>query len=114
MNPGIKRNQYHLKIIKKDLTYKTSNSVSEIAEEIDVSMQKYMKAIAGKLPDEHEYTRLCMYQVILKVVARTSTRMFVGYPLCHNEEYLDAILAYVMFLFPTVEIMKVIPNILRP
>lgn len=114
MNLGVKRNTYHVKIIKKDLTYKTSNSVSEIAEEIDVSMNKYMQKMAGTVPNEHEYTRLCMYQVILKVVARTTGKMFVGYPLCHNEEYLDAILAYVMYLFPTVEFMKVVPNILRP
>ncbi|KAI3390252.1 hypothetical protein diail_10859, partial [Diaporthe ilicicola] len=51
---------------------------------------------------------------ILRVVARVSTRIFMGEELCRNEEWLHASAMYAQTVFHAVEILRCYPPAVRP
>lgn len=52
--------------------------------------------------------------VILKIVARLTARLFIGFPLCRNDEWLSLNTLIVEDIFRTVVIMRLFPPILHP
>ena len=52
--------------------------------------------------------------VILRIVSRITARIFVGFPLCRNEEWLSLNTIIVEEIFRTVVIMRLFPSFLHP
>ena len=60
------------------------------------------------------YHEMAVYNTILKAVARISARMFVGLPLCRNEEWLDISVHYTENVFKTVMALRMFPKFFHP
>ncbi|KAF3931956.1 hypothetical protein ABW20_dc0101826 [Dactylellina cionopaga] len=104
---------FHIPIIRKDLTAKLASVTPAIVEELDLSFRHYIPQLATK-PDEKGWQTVTMYDLILKVVARTSHRVFIGEELCREEEYLDASIKYAIGVFPTSMLLNCFPKWLWP
>ncbi|KAF3927466.1 hypothetical protein ABW21_db0208738 [Orbilia brochopaga] len=103
---------FHVGVIRKDLTARLAAVTPAIVEELDLAFKHYIPKIATA-PDQKGWREVTMYDLILKVVARTSHRVFLGEELCREEEYLDASIKYAIWVFPTGMIINCFPKFLH-
>ena len=61
-----------------------------------------------------EPTEINIYEILLRLVARVSARIFVGNPMCRNEEWLKASIQYTENVFLTALLLRMVPPLLRP
>ena len=54
------------------------------------------------------------YHTILSIVARISARVFIGFPLCRSEKWLEISTQFTENLFVTVTLMRLFPSWLHP
>lgn len=86
--------------IRKDLTRNTGSVLEELQKEAEF-------AIPYKLGPCNEWTELPMYATAVRIIAALSGRVFVGYPLCRNEEWIEAIMNFTIASFAaSVPILK--------
>lgn len=65
-------------------------------------------------PQADTWVKVDLNDVILKIVSRLTARLFVGFPLCRNDEWLSINTLIVEDIFRTVVIMRLFPPILHP
>lgn len=68
--------------IKIDLNRNLGNFVEHVEQEIT-------HCFKTQLPPCDEWTPIDLHEKLLRVVAQASARIFVGYPMCRNEEWLE-------------------------
>ena len=61
-----------------------------------------------------EWRSVQIFTTILRTVTRTSSRVFVGLPLCRNEDWLIVAMRYTGDVFRTVDKLTSIPKLIRP
>lgn len=76
LDPAIASNPIHEIIIRRDLTRSLGTLIPEIDEELNVGVDDCW----GK--DTENWNDVGLFTTMMKVVARTSNRVFVGLPLC--------------------------------
>ncbi|KAI0800577.1 cytochrome P450 [Fomes fomentarius] len=79
---------YHIGVIRNQLTRALPLVLPEIIDELDVAMPTYLP-LKGD-----EWVTVTMVSTLQKVVARISSRVFVGLPLCRNRDYLDIVVNF--------------------
>ncbi|KAK7743893.1 hypothetical protein SLS53_003915 [Cytospora paraplurivora] len=79
----------------------------DISEEADL-------ALGELLGDKEEWTTLTLKPLILELVARLSSRLFVGTELCRNEEWLQLARNYTLTAFAAGRALRTRPLALRP
>ncbi|MCJ1462695.1 hypothetical protein MMC07_001298 [Pseudocyphellaria aurata] len=94
-------------VVKDALTANLVQITSHIQEELDF-------AIDTEIPQSQDYTEVTLRHVLLRLVARTSSRAFVGVPLCRNEEWLKTSIEYTENLMKVVVALRLFPPILHP
>ncbi|KZO94410.1 cytochrome P450 [Calocera viscosa TUFC12733] len=73
---------WHHSVVRKQMTQNLGAKFPEIYDEISQAFEDELKAA-----DSGEWTPIHAYDVILHVVCRASNRLFVGLPLCRDEEF---------------------------
>ncbi|KAI0390732.1 cytochrome P450 [Xylariaceae sp. FL0594] len=68
--------------IKIDLNRNLGNFVGDVEREVAYSFET-------RFPPCDEWTPIDLHEGLLRVVAQASARIFVGYPLCRSEEWLE-------------------------
>ncbi|KAI0459174.1 cytochrome P450 [Xylaria acuta] len=68
--------------IKIDLNRNLGNFVGDVEREV-------AHCFKTQFPPCHEWTSLDLHEMLLRVVAQASARIFVGYPMCRDEEWLE-------------------------
>ncbi|EWC44175.1 hypothetical protein DRE_07000 [Drechslerella stenobrocha 248] len=109
----IESDLFHVGMIRKDLTARLAAFTPAIVEELDLAFKHYTPKIAGQ-PGEKGWQKVVMYDLILKIVARTSHRVFIGEELCREEEYLDLSIKYAITILPTAMLLNCFPKFLWP
>ncbi len=61
-----------------------------------------------------ESTEINIYNILLRVVARVSARIFIGMPMCRNEEWLKTSIQYTENVFLTALLLRMVLPRLRP
>lgn len=61
-----------------------------------------------------DWAQVEIFDVLLKLVARTSARVFVGEPACHNEAWLEASTKYTEQSTITVSMLRAMPKFAHP
>jgi len=61
-----------------------------------------------------EWRPVEIFNPILRTVSRTSSRVFVGLPLCRNEEWLTVAMRFTRDVYKTVNNLARIPKLIRP
>ncbi|KAI5816999.1 cytochrome P450 [Pyronema omphalodes] len=73
---------YHIEIILKNLTNRLSSILPEVFDELIESFEDNTNITSDWTPVDN-------FSVMLKCISRTTNRLFVGLPLCRNENYLN-------------------------
>ncbi|CAZ80769.1 unnamed protein product [Tuber melanosporum] len=106
LHPSIKYDTYHLKLIRTKLTQRLSIVLPEVMDELTLAWEESTNI--GK-----EWTKVRVWDVMLQIVARTINRMFVGVPLCRDQEYLDNVIQYTVKVVKAGAILDILPRIFR-
>ncbi|GIC94709.1 cytochrome P450 [Aspergillus udagawae] len=100
----------HTYVLQTELTPRLGNLIHIVKSELDF-------ALARELPSNltvDDWTPVCIYDVILRIVARISARIFVGLPTCRNEEWLNLSIHFTGDVFLTMAILRRFPRWMRP
>ncbi|KAJ4154107.1 hypothetical protein LMH87_010570 [Akanthomyces muscarius] len=94
-------------IVRKDLTKQLAKVTAPLADETSL-------ALSELLTDSPEWHEANVRQTILQLVARISSRVFLGDELCRNEDWLRVTKEYTVASFNAAEELRQWPYLLRP
>lgn len=97
---------YHIKVIQVNLTQKLSSILPDIVEEVTLAWQDNTNI-------GDEWSEINVWNVMLKVISRTANRMFVGLPLCRNQEFLDNLVEYATEVIKAGVVIDMTPRAFR-
>ncbi|KAL0574353.1 hypothetical protein V5O48_007595 [Marasmius crinis-equi] len=104
---ALRTDPYHVNIIRGTLTRSIGNRFPEVREEM-------MAAFKDEIPVTDEWTKVPMLQKTLRIVCRTSNRLFVGSALCRDEEWKAINIEYTAKVFLAGQRISVCPKIFQP
>ena len=107
-NPEIVRNPTHEHIVRTDLTRQLGSLTTEIMAELEAGFDETWGF------DTENWKRIGVFDNMMRIVARTSNRIFVGLPLCRNTTYLYYAICFAQAVPITAQIIRQIPSILQP
>lgn len=110
LDPDIARKNFQEIIIRRDLTRSVGNLIPEIEEELNLGADQYW----GN--DTKNWNDVGVFETMQRIVTRTSNRIFVGAPLCRNDDYLDNSCKYtqVCYFFRLVLLPSMEPELSKP
>jgi hypothetical protein len=92
--------------IKIDLTRNIARTLEGLQDEADFAIPSYIGAC-------EDWTTVVIYPQLLRIVALLSGRIFVGLPLCRNEEWLDTTIHYTLAAFTAVAAVRKLSPLTR-
>lgn len=64
--------------------------------------------------DTEDWKDVCVFENMMNIIARASNRVFVGLPLCRNEQYLKSMGAFAQDVNTSFILLRFVPKILEP
>ncbi|KAJ7445860.1 cytochrome P450 [Mycena latifolia] len=108
MGAEIEDDPYHHHTVRTTLTRNLGRCLPEVKDEI-------VCAFSDVLPLENDdWKPVTLLPSMMRIIARTTNRLFVGLPLCRNEAYLNISIAYTVAVFTRGAIINLFPPFLRP
>lgn len=104
---GLKDETFLQEVVRVKLTQSLGLITDDLVEETTDSLN----VTFGKNP---EWNRRFLRKDLLDVVARLSSRVFLGKELCRNKEWLEITKDYTVDSFMAANLLKLCPNIIRP
>ncbi|KAJ7652562.1 cytochrome P450, partial [Mycena rosella] len=104
----LKRNPYHVGVIRGSLTRNLGRCFPQVRDEIVHAFDEVL-ALNG-----NEWKRLHVLPSVMQVVARTSNRLFVGLPLCREQEYLELNINFTVAIIIRGQVISLLPKCLKP
>ncbi|OTA98873.1 hypothetical protein M426DRAFT_28032 [Hypoxylon sp. CI-4A] len=98
----------HPEIIQHQLTKKINTFADDIVEEANLCLGE----IWGK--DVEEWREVNVYDTMLALIARLSTRVFMGLPLCRDPGFLNASSGFIRKVAITAAAISLLPRFLKP
>ncbi|KAJ7185998.1 cytochrome P450 [Mycena filopes] len=108
MGREIAEHPYHHEAIRNALTRSLGRVLPEVMDEIVAAYDDVFASVGD------DWKNIILLPNIMRVVARASNRLFVGLPLCRNQEYLRISIAYTVSVFKRGRILGKFPRWLRP
>ncbi|KAH8686129.1 cytochrome P450 [Tricladium varicosporioides] len=108
LDPLMAQNPIHEGVVRRDLTRSLSGLIPEIVEELEGAISD------GWGSDTQRWNDVVVFETMMKVVARTSNRIFVGSPLCRNDEYLENAGAFSQDVPVAAGFLRLFPEFLKP
>ncbi|KAJ6459072.1 cytochrome P450 [Mycena sanguinolenta] len=108
MGSEIRDNPYHNHTVQTTLTRNLARCFPEVKDEIVCAFDDVLS-----LKDE-EWKPFAVFPSTMRVVARTTNRLFVGLPLCRNQAYLNISIGYTVAVFKRCHILSLFPRWIRP
>ncbi|KAI0425478.1 cytochrome P450 monooxygenase [Xylaria sp. FL1042] len=94
----------HTRMLQQKLTTSLSLIMPIMKNELDY-------ALNVELPkNDDEWVLVSVYDILLRLIARVSARVFIGYPDCRNEEWLSTSIHYTENVFITVMTLRMLPR----
>jgi hypothetical protein len=78
LDPSLARNPIHENTIRRELTRYLGSLIPQIEDELRVSVTECWGS------DTENWNEVGVFSTMIKIVARTSNRVFVGLPLCKH------------------------------
>ncbi|KAL5338170.1 cytochrome P450 [Aspergillus crustosus] len=100
----------HTQVLQTVLTPRLGSLIGDVKSELDF-------ALACELPSDlsaEDWTAVSVYNIILRLVARISARIFVGVPTCRDEEWLNLTIHFTENVFISMAILRRFPSWMRP
>ncbi|KAJ7878446.1 cytochrome P450 [Mycena leptocephala] len=108
MGRAIAEDPYHQQTIRTSLTRNLHTRFPDVRDEIICSFKDVLQ-LQGS-----EWTSLPVLPTTMSIVSRVSNRLFVGLPLCRNEEYLANNIRHTIDVVRSGTIISLFPEFLRP
>lgn len=102
------KDPYHEHVIHRNLARRLGPIVPEIWDELQHAMDETWGV------DTENWKDICIFENMMHVIARASNRMFLGLPLCRNEEYLRNMGYFAQDVITTMVCLRFTPRILKP
>ncbi|KAF5341335.1 hypothetical protein D9758_016165 [Tetrapyrgos nigripes] len=98
---------YHVNVVRNAVTRNLSARYSDVRDEI-------IAAFSEEIPVTDDWTSINAYDTILRIVCRTSNRLFVGLPLCRDPDWIDLNIQFTVRVNSIAAIINLFPDILKP
>lgn len=98
----------HEDVIRKYLTKKLPEVTSDTMEEVETALAELWGT------DTEEFQEVPILASVEKILARADNRVFVGLPLCRNDDYLSMTVKFATDVAINGMIINVLPRILKP
>ncbi|OCK81414.1 cytochrome P450 [Lepidopterella palustris CBS 459.81] len=63
---------------------------------------------------ENEWVAIRPYDVILRLIARAGSRVFIGIPVCRDEAWIDSSISFTSNIFETMALLRPFPGFMQP
>ncbi|KAH8092525.1 cytochrome P450 [Cristinia sonorae] len=107
LGPTIHTNGYHIPIIRTTLTRNLGALFPDVRDELAT-------AFTDIIPPTDEWTKVPALSTIMKVVCRTTNRIFVGLPLCRDPDYRELNIEFTVDVVKAAATINLFPHFLRP
>ncbi|KNZ80774.1 Ent-kaurene oxidase [Termitomyces sp. J132] len=107
MGPEVFYSSYHVEVVRSPLTRNLVARFPDVQDEIQSAFKEY-------IPQTEDWTAISALSTIRKIVSRSSNRLFVGLPLCRNDDYRDLNIEFAIDVLKTAQIINLFPNFLKP
>ncbi|OCL14250.1 putative cytochrome P450 [Glonium stellatum] len=97
----------HIRVLQAKLTPNLGKISDIIQDEADFGIET-------EVPKSEEWTEINIEGILQRLIARITARVFVGLPVCRDEEWLTASIDYTLNVFMTAFILRRFPTILHP
>ncbi|KXN88634.1 Ent-kaurene oxidase [Leucoagaricus sp. SymC.cos] len=104
---NIEHSLYHLKVVRTKMT-SFNPLCDDLAEECTLSLKELVEGTNG------EWLNIPLWDTVINLIGRTSSRVLVGLPLCRDREYLDLCIGFSRSIMNYGAIINMIPWPLRP
>ncbi|KAI0652467.1 cytochrome P450 [Trametes meyenii] len=101
-------NQYHIGVIKDKLTRNLPVIMPGVIEELSLAVTEHIPA------NDQEWLEIETMETMKQIIARISSRVFVGLPLCRNEDYLDLAISFASAIASDSRMLTWFPAYLKP
>ncbi|RVX65953.1 hypothetical protein B0A52_09838 [Exophiala mesophila] len=106
--PEIMDPTVHFDVIKSELTRQMFSITPEVSDE----MRAAISDVFGE--DPNSWREVKLFDAVIKTIARTSNRVFVGLPLCRDEEYLRNAIGFAEDIALSATVLRLMPTWLLP
>ncbi|KAK8035777.1 hypothetical protein PG991_001850 [Apiospora marii] len=113
VNRHFVKDPVHPEIIRHELTKKLNSFADDVVGEMEQALADIWGANAADA-DENGWVEMNVYQTLLHIVARLSTRVFVGLPLCRDAEFLEACQSFNRNVALSGAFLNLLPGFLKP
>ncbi|EGN93528.1 hypothetical protein SERLA73DRAFT_97436 [Serpula lacrymans var. lacrymans S7.3] len=101
-------NPYHIPIILTQLTRNLAARFPDILDEIKASFDDNIQL------NGHEWGSVPAFETVVRVVCRTSNRVFIGLPLCRDPDWNDLVSGFSLDVVKTAAMIDLFPEFMAP
>ncbi|KAI0360978.1 cytochrome P450 [Trametes cingulata] len=102
-------NPYHVDIIRDKLTRSLPAILPDIFDELCLAIPRYIPA-----EDPDTWVAVDVLTAMQHIIARASSRAFIGVPMCRHEEYLECAISFTDDLIRDTNMISCFPVFLKP
>ncbi|KAJ6585812.1 cytochrome P450 [Mycena capillaripes] len=102
------RNAFHIDAVRGALTRNLSKYFPDLYDELICASEDAFAL------NNTEWKLLSVQPTMKKVIARAINRIFVGLPVCRNEEYLELVMQYTTDVALRGQVINMLPSFLQP
>ncbi|PGG95940.1 hypothetical protein AJ79_09795 [Helicocarpus griseus UAMH5409] len=93
-------------VVQRQLTTYLNKVTKPLSDEATLSLRDILK-------DDKEWRQITLKNELLQIVARLSSKVFLGDELCHDQRWLDITISYTLVAFQAAEALRMWPSFLR-
>ncbi|KAF4998659.1 hypothetical protein FGRMN_2985 [Fusarium graminum] len=107
MDPSLTHDPIHLELITTRLTKEIGNLIPGLAEETEHCFNKHWGV-------DQDWNEVCIFESMQRIISGVANRMFVGFPMCRDEEMLRLGVAFAQDIPLSSAILRVFPSFVKP
>ncbi|OAP59844.1 hypothetical protein AYL99_04846 [Fonsecaea erecta] len=114
--PEIMDPTVHFDVIKSELTRQVFNVTPEVCDELAAAVDQIWGSEADpdfEYYDAEGWKTVVLFDSLTKIIARISNRVFVGLPLCRDEQYLKNAIGFAEDIAISATVLRLFPGIIR-
>ncbi|TFK56600.1 cytochrome P450 [Heliocybe sulcata] len=108
LGPNIRENEYHIPIIRTQLTRHLGHAFDDMHDEVAAAFSDEVR------PGGNEWIEIPGLEAMSRIITRATNRAFVGLPLCRNRGYIDLCIGFTIDVALGAFIINMFPTFLRP
>ncbi|KAK0471578.1 cytochrome P450 [Armillaria novae-zelandiae] len=107
VGPCVGADNYLAEVVRGTLNRNISNCFADVQDEMKA-------AFMDNVPMTEDWIEVPAYERILQIICRASNRMFIGFPLCRDPDYLKLNIDFTIDVFVRARIINFFPGFLKP